>query len=273
MPITQDRVINLVAYADVLLQTFDGMKTLMRYDDHVTKAMVDANSSLMRDDVAEPTKNNIRALMFIIEQMTDYIRVRDIPQYIRDGVAEERIHFKKHRKGNEHMANYRRALATVEKERRGLGDITMDYSPATTPAELSAEDKALYAMLHSPEAIALNERNKKINQYREEAAERKRLRDLPSPEGARAGDAHHEQGADAGAEGHEEDIVKTLIEENKGTVGTEASVASVASEAANQPAPVSALTGPSYDPSVVATSVPSLEELNKTPFAPGVSLF
>lgn len=272
MPITQDRVINLVAYADVLLQTFDGMKTLMRYDDHVTKAMVDANSSLMRDDVAEPTKNNIRALMFIIEQMTDYIRVRDIPQYIRDGVAEERIHFKKHRKGNEHMANYRRALATVEKERRGLGDITMDYSPAVTPAELSAEDKALYAMLHSPEAIALNERNRKINQYREEAAERKRLRDLPSPEGARAGDAHHEQGAEGAANNADatEDIVKTLIEENREPVGTEASVAS---EAANQPAPVSALTGPSYDPSVVATSVPSLEELNKTPFAPGVSLF
>jgi hypothetical protein len=227
--------------------------------------------------------NAIQSVIYDIEEKLTAMTI---------AVGVEKKYFDRVRKRNDTAAYYqrqRRQEARLGKE--PVADTTLDFTPAayTPTLHITAEEARAQQEMRDR-----NAERARYEEYKKEAAERKRLRDLaastplPSPEGARAGDVHHEQGADAGADaGAEgpansaeatEDIVKTLIEEgnNKSAAAGAASASGAeASEAPSpsQPAPVSSLTGPSYDPSVVATSVPSLEELNKTPFAPGASLF
>jgi hypothetical protein len=198
--------------------------------------------------------NAIQSVIYDIEEKLTAMTI---------AVGVEKKYFDRVRKRNDTAAYYqrqRRQEARLGKE--PVADTTLDFTPAayTPTLHITAEEARAQQEMRDR-----NAERARYEEYKKEAAERKRLRDLaastplPSPEGARAGDVHHEQGADAGADA--------------GAEGPANSAEASEAPSPSQPAPVSSLTGPSYDPSVVATSVPSLEELNKTPFAPGASLF
>jgi hypothetical protein len=104
MPIVQDRLIKLVAHANVLLDAFDGLKANTKAL-APQAAIIAANSAL--DHVNDkPTKDVIQLLAATISQMASLFTEIEIPQELRNNISEERIHFKLHRKANEHMRNY-----------------------------------------------------------------------------------------------------------------------------------------------------------------------
>ena len=106
MPISQDRLITLVAHADTLLDAFDKLKQFTKALD-IAETITIGNSAIVHSEDPN-TKQSIGQLLSTINNLVDYFTNIDIPQKLRDDIAEERIHFKKHRRANEYLANYKR---------------------------------------------------------------------------------------------------------------------------------------------------------------------
>ena len=112
MPIVQDRLIKLVAHADTLLDIFDMLRTQTRKLTP-TQAIMAANAAI--EHVSDkPTKEVIQLLSATISQLASLFTEIEIPQELRNNINEERLHFKLHRKANEHMANFRKYKRKAE---------------------------------------------------------------------------------------------------------------------------------------------------------------
>jgi hypothetical protein len=114
MPISQNRLINLVAHADAMLDAFDRIK---RYNKQLNIGQILSNGNSViehtSDDVA---RNTTIELVQTLGALYSAINDMEIPMSLRSNIIEERTHFKQHRKSNEYLANYKRTKTSVERQ-------------------------------------------------------------------------------------------------------------------------------------------------------------
>lgn len=148
MPITQDRMIRIVAHADAMLTIFDQLKQTVRAAASA-ELFTRANSVLARtqDLAAAGVLQDLKdALGTIYNLFADL----EIPYTMRENIVEERTHFKSHRRANESLAIYRR-LKRHNEEQMFLAAraVHMDFSsPAGSEA---SRDEPTQASAQAPE--------------------------------------------------------------------------------------------------------------------------
>ena len=237
MPILQSRLIRLIAHADSLIEQIDAISRLLKALE-IEQTMVKLNSAIAHE-ADGPAKEALALARSSFGLLQDYFSRTPIKQSLRDEVAEERIHFKKHRKSNDYLAQYRRYKAQSEREMEG----TLATMPLVIDSEIGTDRDTtrdttrdtITNAIFSPEDRAYQEQMRKALVYEEEAKERKRIREIEKAK--------------------EEAITKEPIVENKTHTSP-------------------ALSGAAYkDPNVLSTSTPSLEELNAIPIAPNKDVF
>jgi hypothetical protein len=139
MPITQDRLINLVAYADVLLSTIDELQDQTRRLAPLAEAVSNANSALAhRGEAAdERTRQVIRDLRDTVTTLHNFITGIHIPVHLREKILEEKIHFSHAKNRNERMMNYKRAKANARADAR-TGGAASGFTDINDQAEVLA---------------------------------------------------------------------------------------------------------------------------------------
>lgn len=178
MPITQDRLITLVAHADTLLAEIDAARALAKAN-VVREALALANSALSHLD-DPPARATIRQLMDTIAALTHQLSEIDIPQSLRDDVSRERIHFQKHRKANENIAYYQRYRRHAKREMTAsltqMPDVFSDLPPAATQDWRNVPSQRNAAQAQTPNPLLAAQMLRQ--DYTEDPAQTQRIQQL-----------------------------------------------------------------------------------------------
>ena len=232
MPIVQDRLIKLVAHADVLLDAFD-MLRIQTKKLTPQAAIMSANAAL--DHVNDkPTREVIQLLSATISQMVSLLTEIEIPQELRNNISEERLHFKLHRKANEHLANFKKYKRKAEADMAAAkAQIPNFFLPEENAQRLAQPIREKESEINDPEFEKVQAAlHKKF--WPQQAAEGS------TPQAAKAASVAHaaSEARASGASGASQEPLAETLEEIK-------------------------MRSSKYAPGVLATSAPSNEEQNK----------
>ena len=261
MPITQDRLIKVVAYADTLLDIIDHTRDYVRQlklDETIMNinSIIDHVDDINTKDALQSVKINLQSTLSLFTEIY-------VPQKLRDDVAEERIHFKQHAKHNLHMANYHRVKRSMARNyNESVRQVpTFDFlnqNPAGTP-EPEGRERLDHTPLDMPSAPRLTIAERIARREAMGIVEEMPIRTNhsivppdaePTPLTPAQLSALRQEPAPALAAVAEVEATPAAksIGKIKKKIPTEAS--------------------PSYDPDVISNSVPSLEELNNNGLTP-----
>lgn len=133
-------MIRLVAHADTLMELLEEIRARAKF---VGLEVPIAELNRMIEDVNSPeqvkTLLAVRQALMAIYNLTDTL---PISQQLRDDLAEERIHFKKHRKANEYRARYMRVKRDVRTDKNKSANFAGMFDEIPSPAGASRPDGA-----------------------------------------------------------------------------------------------------------------------------------
>ena len=112
MPISQERLITLIAHADTALSAFDSARKYIK-GIQLAETISELNSAKVHTS-DQTTKDILTKAVGDITTILTYVNEIEIPQELRDAIAKERLHFQQNRKKNDLMARYNRVRRSIQ---------------------------------------------------------------------------------------------------------------------------------------------------------------